>query len=362
MLASNLIRAIYRAGIGAAAGAMLPFRARDRSVAVFYGGARSGSGGGPLVKVGLLSRRFPERYVGFSILYVLSNAIYLPRSVVAAFKSAGVPIVLNQNGVYYPAWYPHGWQRENARMAFVHDAASHVLYQSEFCRKCAEKFLGPRRGPSEILYNAVDTEAFTPAERTARQFTFLVTGKIGPATAYRLYASIEGIAAARKGGLDVRLAVAGAIEKNVERSARGLTESHDVVDAVIWRGPYTHAEAPGIYRDADAYLMFKHNDPCPNVVLEALSSGLPVLYSASGGVPELVGGEAGIGLQVAESFEECPAPDAPAIAGGMAQIMAGREQMADAARKRAKARFDLETWLDRHAALFKSLADSVGSA
>ena len=42
-------------------------------------------------------------------------------------------------------------------------------------------------------------------------------------------------------------------------------------------------------RSCDVFLNLSENDPCPNVVLEALASGLPVLYKPSGGVPELVG-------------------------------------------------------------------------
>jgi glycosyltransferase involved in cell wall biosynthesis len=101
--------------------------------------------------------------------------------------------------------------------------------------------------------------------------------------------------------------------------------------------------------------MLKQNDPCPNVVLEALSCGLPVLYSASGGVPELVGTQAGIGLAVDEGFDEVSVPTPTAIAEGMAQIMQHREPMSQAARVRAVAHFDLSIWLDRHAALFAGL-------
>ena len=34
--------------------------------------------------------------------------------------------------------------------------------------------------------------------------------------------------------------------------------------------------------------MLKYKDPCPNSVIEAMSCGLPILYSNSGGLPELV--------------------------------------------------------------------------
>lgn len=48
-------------------------------------------------------------------------------------------------------------------------------------------------------------------------------------------------------------------------------------------------------RSCHIYLQLSQNEACPNVVLEAMASGLPVLYTDSGGTPELVG-EAGLPL------------------------------------------------------------------
>lgn len=53
-------------------------------------------------------------------------------------------------------------------------------------------------------------------------------------------------------------------------------------------GVLPHEHLPEALRSADAYLSLIENDACPNVILEALACGLPVLYVPSGGVPELV--------------------------------------------------------------------------
>lgn len=352
-LARKAMRGAYRGVVGSAVLAALPFRTRD-TLSVFYGGARPGDFGGTLVKVRLLQRRFPERRVGFSLIYMLSNAIYLPQFAVDALRASGVPVVLNQNGVFYRGWFPEGWERENARMARVHSVADHVFYQSEFCRRTAERFLGLRQGSSEILYNGVDTDVFVPraASRADAPFTFVTTGKFDTAMGYRLTSAIDGLAAARRGGLDVRLDIAGLMSTDVAAAAHAQIARLGVVDAVGIKGAYTGSQAPAIYQSADAYLMTKHNDPCPNAVLEALACGLPVLYSASGGVPEQVGDEAGVGLPVSETFEENVTPDPVVMAEGMARVIQGRAAMAQAARERAVARFDLKDWLNRHDIVF----------
>ena len=351
-----LMRSVYRFAVGALTLGSLPFHSKNKP-AVFYAGARGGEAGGPLVKIKLLQRKFPQVFPGYSLVYMLSNAIYLPQSVVERLVDAKVPVVVNQNGVFYKAWYPEGWQRENERMAGPHRAASYVFYQSEFCRMCAQRFLGPRSSAFEILYNGVDIEAFTPRERreAGRPFTFLVTGRIGAATAHRLRSSVEGLAAARKGGLDCALTVAGGVDDDVRSEILSEIEKLGVADYVFFTGTYPHARAPDVYRSADAYLMTKHNDPCPNAVLEALAAGLPVLYSSSGGVPELVGDDAGVGVPVEQTFEYSAVPKADDIAAGMEKIMGRRDDMSANARRRAVERFSLSHWYARHEGVFNKL-------
>ncbi|MFH0976547.1 MAG: glycosyltransferase [Spirochaetota bacterium] len=51
--------------------------------------------------------------------------------------------------------------------------------------------------------------------------------------------------------------------------------------------PSNRYELAKLYKEADVFLFPAKNDPCPNVVLEAMSCGLPVIYNNSGGTPEL---------------------------------------------------------------------------
>jgi len=57
---------------------------------------------------------------------------------------------------------------------------------------------------------------------------------------------------------------------------------------IILHGHQDRAGVARLMRDAHVHLQLSENDPCPNAVIEALASGLPVLYKDSGGVPELV--------------------------------------------------------------------------
>ena len=99
----------------------------------------------------------------------------------------------------------------------------------------------------------------------------------------------------------------------------------------------------------------KFNDPCPATVVEALACGVPVVYSASGGVPELVGGDAGIGIPAEESWDRDLTPDPVAMADAVVRVADDHARFSAAARARAVERFDLRPWLRRHRDVFEGL-------
>lgn len=357
-VAKHLLRQAYTAACGAqvVCNLLVP---RRGDLAVYYGGARTGDMGGTLVKVKRLRQYFPEVRWGYNLVYLLSNTPYLPNYALRLLKLRGVPMVHNQNGVFYGAWYAGDWQAQNRRMARSYHAADWVFYQSEFCRRAADRFLGPRAGSGEVLYNAVDTVRFAPAQGEsdgARDgYTFLITGKIDGHLYYRLESTIAGLRVACDGGLDARLVVAGWVQADAQSRAELLTKKLGLTERISFTGPYTQEQAPEIYRAADAYVMTKHNDPCPNTVLEALAVGLPVLYSDSGGVPELVGTDAGVALPCIEDWETPRAPAPRDVGEGMLRIARNHSAFSAAARRRAVEHFDIADWIDRHRAVFQQL-------
>ena len=357
----SILRAGYRTATDGRAFLLGQTAKPRQSPKVFYGGARSGDNGGPLVKVQRLQRTFPQAPGRFNLVYSLSNAPYLSAQALDRLKARGIGLVHNQNGVFYPGWYDGDWERENQRMAAAYHRADHVFWQSTFCRACADQFLGPREGPGEILFNAVDTDHYTPGNRhidTAPQpFTFLLTGKIQVHLSYRLEDSIAGLAAARRKGLNANLIIAGTLDTGASKAAHQAMQREGIEDFVRIEGPYTQQSAPDIYRAANAYIMTKHADPCPNTVIEAMSCGLPIVHVASGGVPELVGPEAGSGIKAAEDWERPFRPSIDALAEAMCTVAENHIAMAEAARRRAEAKFALTNWIKRHGEIFDAILD-----
>jgi glycosyltransferase involved in cell wall biosynthesis len=338
-------------------------RRRSPGIAVFYGHRRVPTQDEPahggMVKLQHLAAEFPNEPRAFDLLYLGSSV--LPRDsskLIARVQARGAPIVLNQNGVAYPGWHGPGWERTNEPLAEALHAAAHVVYQSEFCKLSADRFLGERDGGFEILHNPVDTAAFTPGEPAEDPLTLLLGGN--QYQRYRFESALRAfeLVRAERGA---RLVVSGRVSwhpdaRRAEREARELLEQSPAGRDVELTGAFTQREAPALYRRAHLLLHTKYNDPCPTVVLEAMASGVPVVYSASGGTPELVGG-AGVGIPAPVDWERDHPPAPEPLATAALEAAERREELGAAARARAVERFDLRPWLERHRRLFEELVE-----
>lgn len=321
---------------------------------------------GGAIKLQHLDDIFPNTPRQFNTLYLGSSR--LPAGAVQVATNArrkGARFVWNQDGVAYPAWLPESWTRVNATMRPLLHLADHVFYQSEFCKLAADRFLGVRQGPWEVLYNPVDTDFYRRSAESGvravepRAMRLLLAGS--QMHRYRVAAAVHTVAALARRGVEARLEVTGRLGWNPDgeraaREARELVELAGVADRVSFTGTYTQAEAPDVFRRSDILLHTKYNDPCPTVVIEAMACGLPVVYSATGGVPELVGSGAGVGVPAELSWERVVPPDPEQLADATLAVWADLPRLARAARQRAVERFDVQPWLARHRQVFEALA------
>jgi glycosyltransferase involved in cell wall biosynthesis len=177
----------------------------------------------------------------------------------------------------------------------------------------------------ERVSKGVDTERFRPDGRDLRRSlrldrrrVVLTVARLVPIKNVALL--IEAIAIVRETVADVHLLVVGdgpeATALRAQAAARGIA------DAVSFAGSVPYEETPLFYRTADVFALSSTFDNSPNVVLEAMASGLPIVTTEVGSVRAWLGDGAG-GTVVASG-------DPVAFAGALARYLSALEAAREA--------------------------------
>jgi len=316
---------------------------------------------GGIIKCQDLQRLYPNTKRGANILYLVSSALpHFAPVMVRYARENGVKLIVNQNGVAIPAYHGKKLEEMNGPRRFLLHEADCVIYQSRFCQESSDVFIGCRERPFEILYNPVDVEAFVPVSHQliSRAPTLLLAGSHHHY--YRVLSAIEILAELVKRGEKISLTIAGRLvwkddDQVCVRELARMCNDLGVSDCVHILGPYSQSDAVSIFQEADILLQTQYMDSCPRVVVEAMACGLPIVYSHSGGVPELVGENAGVGVPVPHDWNKIHAAEPEQMATAVSHILSSYETFSRAARQRAVTNFDVRPWLDKHREIFESL-------
>lgn len=173
--------------------------------------------------------------------------------------------------------------------------ADHVVTVAEALREVALE-LGVPADKVTTYRNGVDTELFAPASQAAAR------AELGLPEHGRILLSV-GHLIPRKGVLELLEAFArvyhGCVEPvrlvfvgdGEQRRALGERAAALGVDHLVQlAGAVPHASLPRWYQAADLSILASHREGWPNVVLEALACGTPVLATRVWGTPEILEG------------------------------------------------------------------------
>lgn len=325
---------------------------------VLYAGQAGSSGEiitGGRVKLLELSKTYPEQSLVGNILYLVTSG--LPKGAVQwarACRQKGIKVVINQNGVAYPAWAgSQEMTRINRRNRQLLELADLIIYQSQFCKQAVEKWVGQVDRKNVVLHNPVDTERFKPVLVPQEQgLRLLLMGSHRHRE--RVEVAIHALGLLHKKGTPAHLHVAGPLAwLGARQEMQGLVSSLGLDNHVEFSGSYLQTEAPQLYQSARILIHLQDKDASPTVPLEALACGLQVVAPKSGGLPEIIPADSGVLLGVKEDWESFCLPSAQAVAQAVERLQANEPR--DRGRDWVLSRFSSTGWVREHSKLFRDL-------
>lgn len=228
-----------------------------------------------------------------------------PDTVAAAqlARCLDLPLVAKVHGSDINGLPSAGTRRE--RVASALSSAEAVLVVSQALAEQVER-LGIPGSRIRVLYNGVNRQRFSPGDRS------VACAALGLDTATKRILFVGNLKAS-KGCLDLLEAlpqlVAGEpaarlvmIGDGPDRAAiMQRIRSLGLTDVVSLPGAVAHQQLPDWFRAADLLCLPSHAEGVPNVVLEAMASGLPVVATRVGGIPEVLPPDAGLLVPVGDT-------------------------------------------------------------
>lgn len=211
------------------------------------------------------------------------------------------------------------------------------------------------RSKTVVIWNGIDVvqwnrDARNPGEsandpkREPGAFQWIAVGRLEPQKDYStLLAACQILA---KGTASFRLWIAGSGPLNNQLREELQRRSLEGVVEFIGR----RSDIPGLLARCDAFVLSSAWEGSPNVVLEAMTVGLPVVATAVGGVPELI--------KPNETGYLVPPREPQSLASAMLDMMSRsteqRLRMGEAARALVDAHYSLEAVVNRWESLIRS--------
>jgi glycosyltransferase involved in cell wall biosynthesis len=138
----------------------------------------------------------------------------------------------------------------------------------------------------------------------------------------------------------------------MEAAMRQLVAQCGLEQHVLIAGP--RSDMPGVYAALDVLVCTSHSEAMPLAVMEAMASGLPVVATRVGGLPDMVEHGRTGWLVARNDFDDLAARCATLLADP-----GQRRQMGERARQRVLERMNLDDCVERVARLLSRLAQPV---
>ncbi|MGI9628431.1 MAG: glycosyltransferase [Longimicrobiales bacterium] len=276
---------------------------------------------------------------------------------IAAAQTAGVPLVGGAAGSDVHTHPLRGTPWADVTREAISGSDQVISVSKGLARQIVE--IGKPKREVVVVYNGVDADAFSPpADQVAtRRELGLPEQGIGlcfvgrTVLAKGLHELLDAFGRVVANYPSAWLAVVGDGPDRLEVEQRA--EELGLAERVFFPGAKSNADVPAWLQAADVFVLPSHNEGLPNVVLEAMAVGLPVIATDVGGTAEAVD-EGATGFLTMPKDTDALTEVALRLVGDSSL----RQSMGSAGRQRVLEHF---TW-DRSAASLETVYRSVTEA
>jgi glycosyltransferase involved in cell wall biosynthesis len=241
--------------------------------------------GGPSTFMSNFKKFLNDAHMEYCSRYNDSCGIFFPIQfdieVLRKIKNNNGKIIQRLDGIYYPAKHGDQFVDLNCEIKNIYqNFADHIIFQSNYSKaQCFEMFGIISDNDYSIILNGVHKDIFFPElnHKVGDEWNLVTTGN------FRNIDMIEPLISAcdlLKHKYKIRLHIVGPI---VNKSL----EKFIAKEYVLYYGVKSIHQLAEILRKMDIFVYSHLNPPCPNSVLEAISTGLPVVGFDSGAMKEL---------------------------------------------------------------------------
>ncbi len=220
------------------------------------------------------------------------------------------PVVITEHSAVFPRKQLPRNEIRKARTAFT--MAKQVMPVCKALQKAIEDY--GIKANFRVVPNAVDTSLFHPAASRATNrgpIHLLFAALLRSDQRKGLPDLLRAMALIRGQSDECRLDVVGGGPG--QAACEELAVELQLSDCVAFHGVRPKAELAELMSQADFFVLPSKEDNLPCVLVEAMASGLPILSTLVGGIPEIVTGEE-LGILV-------PPDDGEALASGLMRMM-----------------------------------------
>jgi len=191
----------------------------------------------------------------------------------------------------------HQYLRQPVRRRLIvqalNQAKAVVARSAELARLLREAGVAAQR--VHVIYNGVDTTVFKPGNREQERARLglplearvvLYVGNFLPIKNPLLLVAAFAELKKRFAGFQTRLVMLG--DGPLEESIKRCADSAGIAGDLVMPGRKPENEVARYMQAADVLAVPSNNEGLPNVVLEAFATGLPVVATSVGGIPEVM--------------------------------------------------------------------------